>query len=46
MCGQEQAERGLTERDSGPPVLITNLKALQKKKGGLFWDYEESLRHR
>jgi len=30
----------LTERDSGALVLITNLKALQKKKGGWFSEYE------
>jgi len=30
----------MTERDGGAPVLITNLKALQKKKGGWFSDYE------
>jgi hypothetical protein len=30
----------MTERDSGAPVLITNLKALRKKKGGWLSDYE------
>jgi hypothetical protein len=30
--------RATTDRDSGPPVLVTNLKALQKRKGGWFSD--------
>ncbi|HEV7488919.1 MAG TPA: hypothetical protein VGQ65_24880 [Thermoanaerobaculia bacterium] len=30
----------MTERDNGPPVLITNLKALQKRKAGWFSGYE------
>jgi hypothetical protein len=33
-------KRTMTEREASPPVLITNLKALQKKKGGLFSEYE------
>ena len=36
----ESSPSAMTDRDSGPPVLITNLKALQKRKGGLFSDYE------
>jgi hypothetical protein len=33
-------QSAMTDRDSGPPVLLTNLTALQKRKGGLFSDYE------
>lgn len=33
-------QSAMTERDSGAPVLITNLKALQKRKSGLFSEYE------
>lgn len=36
----ESSQGAMMERDSGPPVLITNLTALQKQKGGLFSDYE------
>ncbi|MBV9186498.1 MAG: cache domain-containing protein [Acidobacteria bacterium] len=36
----EPPTSAMTDRDSGPPVLITNLKALQRRKGGLFSDYE------
>jgi len=36
----EPSQSAMTERDSGPPVLITNLTALQRRKGGLFSDYE------
>ena len=33
-------QSAMTERDGGPPVLITNLKALQKKKSGWLSGYE------
>jgi len=36
----EPSQGAMTERDSGPPVLITNLTALQRRKGGLFSDSE------
>jgi hypothetical protein len=34
-------QTAMAERDSGAPVLITNLTALKRKKGGLFSDYED-----
>jgi hypothetical protein len=36
---EANAQTAITERESGSPVLISNLKALQKRKGGPFSDY-------
>jgi hypothetical protein len=35
-----KTQSALTDRDSGAPVLVTNLKALQKRKAGFLSDYE------
>jgi len=35
-----KTQSAMTDRDSGAPVLITNLKALQKRKPGMFSEYE------
>jgi hypothetical protein len=37
---EKPEQSAMTDRDSGPPILLTNLTALQRRKGGLFSDYE------
>jgi hypothetical protein len=35
-----KTQSAMTDRDSGAPVALTNLKALQKRKAGFFSEYE------